>query len=140
MPLAGDAVRIASHTGLTCKEVLQHSPEHVKDGSIRFTRTKTSTSGVIPVASPIKDIVRDKLPLKITEYVLRKEFEAARKKIGMPDLHCHDLRHTFGGFLAGKAKASDREIQELMRLKSFQMVTRYAKLRDESLKQTMNKL
>jgi integrase len=33
---------------------------------------------------------------------VRKDFEALREKIGMPELHMHDLRHTFSSVLQYK--------------------------------------
>lgn len=140
MPQAGDAVRIAAYTGLTRSEVLRLSPADVRGDTIRVTRSKSNTYGAIPIAPTIAHIVPERLPLPINEYLLRTEFEAARKASGMKYVRFHDLRHTFGNFLAEKLRLSDREIQELMRLKSVQMVKRYAKLRESALREAMGKL
>lgn len=66
-------------------------------------------------------------------------FKRACKRAGIADFHLHDLRHTFGSYLAMEG-FNLRTIQQLLGHKDLRMTMRYAHLSAEHLQQAVNRL
>lgn len=63
----------------------------------------------------------------------------ARQAIGRPDIHFHDLRHTFASLLVG-AGVPLYTASALLGHTSTRTTQRYAHLADEHLKEAMRKI
>ncbi|MBI2798926.1 MAG: site-specific integrase [Gammaproteobacteria bacterium] len=136
MPIAGDAVRIAGYTGLRRSELLGLRPENIKGDLIVLQTSKNGRPRIIPIPKAVAHI---KLPLKITEGILRKEWEVARDAVKLAHIRFHDLRHSYASMLVA-AGANDRALGELLGHKSASMVRRYAHLREETLRDIVGKI
>lgn len=134
----GDFIRLAAYTGLRKGELLGLTPENVDDGAIVLYRTKNATPRVVPVPSRLRYLL-DGLPFPVNDRSLRVAFEKARQAIGMPELHFHDLRHTYASLLAAQG-VSDPVMRELLGHKSTQMIKRYAHLRADHLRRVVDGL
>jgi integrase len=66
-------------------------------------------------------------------------FRRACQRAGVEDLRFHDLRHTFGSYLA-MAGLNIRTIQQLLGHKDLRMTQRYAHLSAEHLQQAVHRL
>ncbi|MCY1549947.1 Phage integrase family protein [compost metagenome] len=65
-------------------------------------------------------------------YAFTKKWGELKKKLGMADLHFHDLRHEAVSRLV-EAGLSDQEVSAISGHKSMQMLRRYTHLRGEDL-------
>jgi integrase len=136
-PHAGDTIRLAAYTGLRRSELLRLTKDNYKDGWIRLdANTKTNRPRAVPVPKKVKRIA-DNLPLKVTDHVLRVEFEAARKALKMDWLHFHDLRHSYASLLADSG-ANLRTIGELLGHSTPTMTARYSHLSGGHLEAAVN--
>lgn len=139
---AGYFFLIAYFTGLRKSELLRVNAEparYIKDGRIVLDgQTKTGRPGVVPIAADIKPIIK-RMPLAVSNNMLRKNFEAARAAVGRPDLHIHDLRHGFASLLA-ESGADFLDIMVLMRHTSPASTRRYTHLVDARLKKAMSRM
>ena len=70
---------------------------------------------------------------------LSRLFKKYARLAGLGDKKLHDLRHTFGSYLA-MAGEDIKRIKELMRHRDIKTTEIYAKLTTESLKKAVNKL
>jgi integrase len=132
-----DAVLFAAYTGLRRGEIFSAGKVVIGDESvIVVSETKTGKPRVVPVHEKIAHI---ELPLKTTDALLRKDFVQAREKIGMPELHFHDLRHTFASWLAIK-NVDRRIIGELLGQTQAQTTMRYSHLNTAALREAIDKM
>lgn len=141
-PITGHIVRLAAFTGMRRGEIFKLQPEDVKGAFIYAeSKTKTGKPRAIPIPEQIKTTVEElALPIDpALDWELRKEFEAARKKLNMEHIRFHDLRHTYASLLA-QAGATLKLIGEAMGHSSTQMTNRYAHLVAEHLKDLSDKL
>jgi len=132
MPQAGDLVRVSAYTGLRLGELMRLTADNVVDGTLVIYMTKNAKPRTIPVPDRITHLL-EQIPWAVTEYVRRTEWEAARVAVGLPNVHWHDLRHTYASWLAARG-VSDRELGELLGHRSASMVRRYAHLRADHLR------
>lgn len=65
-------------------------------------------------------------------YQFSKSWQLIKKRLGMADLHFHDLRHETVSRLV-EAGFSDQEVASISGHKSMQMLKRYTHLRAEDL-------
>jgi integrase len=139
---AGDFFRVAYFTGLRKSELLRVNADparHIIDGRIVLdSQTKTGRPGVVPIANDIMPIIK-RMPLSVSNNMLRKNFEAARTAVGRPDLHVHDLRHGFASLLA-ESGADFLDIMVLMRHTSPASTKRYTHLVDARLKKAVARM
>jgi len=147
-------VILAIYTGMRRGEILSREWRHIDFGLgvIRVTRTKTGRDRSIPM----NEVVRAELlklhaatggvgpvfpSMKTGEALveIKKGFAAARAAAGTPDLHFHDLRHTFGTRLAANG-ASPFTIAELLGHSDLRMTRRYTHATSQSLRAAVNSL
>ncbi len=133
MPRAGDCVRMAAYTGLRRSELLSLDESSI-DGNWLMVRTLKQRKTIyrrVPVPQRIQHLLKS-IPWIVTSQILRDEWEASRKICELEHVHFHDLRHTYGSFLAAQG-VSDGEIAQYMGLATAQMVRRYAHFRPDHL-------
>ncbi|MEM1673212.1 MAG: tyrosine-type recombinase/integrase [Archaeoglobaceae archaeon] len=69
----------------------------------------------------------------------RKAFKATLKKLNLPDIRIHDLRHTFASWLAISG-VPIQQIKELLSHTEIRTTMRYAHLNPQVLRDTLNKV
>lgn len=145
------AFKIAAYAGLRRGEVVSlrwrcvdfarsnlHVNESVSAG--HDSTTKSGKGRAIPLASALAEALADFRPSDATDddlvlvgtvrgaktdgSALRRRYEAARERAGLPPLRFHDLRHTFGS-LAVDAGASLVQVQAWMGHSAIQTTMRY---------------
>jgi len=98
-PITGDAVRLAVYTGLRRDELLRLERRHLAgDLIVLDTNTKSGEPRTVPVPAQAQHLL-DRIPFPFTAFVLRREFEEARAKAGIPQIRLHDLRHSYASVL-----------------------------------------
>ena len=122
-------VLLAAYTGLRRGEILKLTSESLQDGCLRLENTKNGRSRSVPLP-PGVDV---KLPILISAEHLRRDFEQARKAVGKPYLHLHDLRHTYASWLV-QSGASLKAVQELLGHATLSVTGKYAHLSPGHLK------
>ncbi len=70
---------------------------------------------------------------------VKKAFQSARKRGGLPDLRIHDLRHTFASRLIDRG-VPDRIVQKLLGHSTPGMTVRYTHPSEEALRHAVNSL
>lgn len=132
-----EAILLAAYTGLRRGEIFKAGKVEIGNQSvIAISETKTGKPRIIPVH---KDIEFIDLPIKTTDALLRKAFIKARNAIKRPDLHFHDLRHTFASWLAVE-NVDMRIIGELLGHTQAQTTKRYTHLQNDTLRDAINKM
>lgn len=129
-PIVRIAIKLAARTGLRENEILK--ADTIFDGCILVEpeTAKNKRPRLVPV--PI-DMLGLTLPLGIRYATLRKYFEAARTKAGMPHVRFHDLRHTAASWWA-QAGANMAVLKELLGHSNMAVTSRYAHLSTADLK------
>lgn len=139
---AGDFFKVAYFTGLRKSELLRVNADparYIQGGRIVLDRqTKTGRPGIVPVAREIAAILK-RMPLNVSDNMLRRNFEVARAAVNRPDLHIHDLRHGFASLLA-ESGADFLDIMTLMRHTSPASTKRYTHLIDKRLKRAVSRM
>jgi len=144
-------VLIALNTGLRRGEILglKWSQVNFEDGIVSFARTKSVKFHRVPM-NPIVLSILSSIERK-GEFVfpgrwgrghlidVKKEFSAARKKAGLPDLHFHDLRHCAGTYMA-TAGVPLTTVQQILGHRDIRTTTRYINPNDESRRKPVNAL
>lgn len=159
-PMLGWITRIAIETGMRQSEILtlKVSQVDLKKRVIRLTDTKNDDSRTVPLTKNATLIISEALlnPLRPKEieliffgeigktgkrspYAFNKTFGDLKAKIGMADLHFHDLRHEAVSRFV-EVGLSDQEVASISGHKSMQMLRRYTHLRAEDLVQRLDKL
>lgn len=152
---AGDELRkvilIALNTGLRKGEILglKWTQVNFEDGVISFARTKSAKFHRMPMNAVVLSILTS-IERK-GDYVfpgrwgkghvidLKKHFEDARVKAGLPELHFHDLRHCAGTYMDA-AGVSIRTIQQLLGHQDIRTTTRYINPNDANRRKAVNAL
>ena len=120
----GDAILLAAYTGLRQGELLRLTPTDAVDGCVIVRKAK-SHAGVRTVPVPKQALpVLKRLPLPFTKWTLRQEWEAVRKECAMEYVRWHDLRHTYGSWLA-QSGASGPIIRDAMGHSNLSVTSRY---------------
>jgi integrase len=97
----GDIIRFAALTGLRRGEILKLTKEDIKDGVATLgSDTKTRRGRVVPLPLEAKGIAVRSIPFGISATNLNRVFRAARVSAGLPMVRFHDLRRTYGTWLA----------------------------------------
>jgi len=133
-----DAIWLAATTGLRRGELLALRPEHYRDGALWLATSKSGRPRRVPVPADARYIC-ERLPLAVTVVALRKDFNRARRKAGLPGVRFHDLRHTFASW-AIDAGVDLRLLKDLMGHSTMQMTSRYAHLEDRHHDQAMRRM
>jgi integrase len=136
---ARDCILLGAYTGLRMGEILRLQADQVAGDTLILTRTKTSRQRAVPVPQIALPIIA-RIPLGISYAQLRREFEAARIKVGMPEVQFRDLRRTYGSWIVqrtGNLKAA----QELLGHTTSTITSRhYAHLMTDHLRDAVASL
>lgn len=138
-----DLILLLAYTGLRLGELLSLTKEDVRGGIIYVNSGKARQSGgaevrSIPVHPAIRDAVK-RLPIDGARRNIQQSFAWARKKAGMKSVRIHDLRHTFGSWLAQNGVQLPT-IMELMGHKSAATAKRYLHLDQAAKKRAISGL
>lgn len=130
-------VALAAGAGMRAGELHGVQPAHVKDGSIFLGYTKNGEPRLVPVADWATPHLAA-LPFTLTRDQLDQEWRKARAAVGVPDLHFHDLRHSYASLLANKGVPL-QIVGEL--LGNHPLTTRrYTHLYQQTLREAVKKL
>lgn len=133
-----DVILLLAYTGLRLGELLSLRKQDVRAGVINVRTGKTGDMRTIPVHPAIRDAVR-RLPIEGARRNIQQGFDWARRKAGMEHVRIHDLRHTFGSWLA-QNEIQLPTIMELMGHKSATTAKRYLHLSAAAKKKAIGKL
>jgi integrase len=143
------AVKVLLYTGLRRSEFIKL---YVKDvdlvnGVIYVRGTKGKRDMPVPIHDDLRAILKVAIkhdvgplfPRWRNKDTLSRLFKKYARLAGLGDRKLHDLRHTFGSYLA-MAGEDIKRIKELMRHRDIKTTEIYAKLTTESLRKAVNKL
>ncbi len=130
------AIVLAATTGLRKGELLGLRKEDRRDGALHLAQTKTGRPRLVPLPPQARGIP---LPLGLTVDELRKGFDRARARAGMPHVRFHDLRHTYASWLV-QAGAPLPAVRDLLGHSSLAVTGRYAHLAREDLEAAVGRL
>ena len=135
-----DAILLGAYTGLREAEILRLSADQVAAGdTLVLTRTKTGRQRAVPVPRAALPILA-RIPLGLTYAVLRREWESARVKAGMPEVQFRDLRRTYGSWIVQRT-GNLRAAQELLGHTTSTITARhYAHLLTDHLREAVASL
>lgn len=125
-----DAVMLAVLTGLRKSELLRLKPADRKDGALVLGETKNGRPRIVPLPGEVSKI---KLPLGLTDPMLRTGFEEARRRAGLGAVRFHDLRHTYASWLV-QAGSGLTVVRDLLGHSSLAVTSRYSHLSDSHLR------
>ncbi|MDF2941094.1 MAG: hypothetical protein K0R66_1736 [Gammaproteobacteria bacterium] len=136
----GNFIRLAAYTGLRRGELLGLMPHNFIKGRIVLeANTKNRKPRVVPVPKHLHKYLKD-LPIKLEKHHIKWHFDVARKAYGHPEWRLHDLRHTYGSFLAANPEIPVTVIRDLMGHSSLSVSSRYLHLRTKSLDDAVSKI
>lgn len=152
-PMMGWITHIAIETAMRQSEILNltRSQVDVKRRIVRLSDTKNESARTVPLTRKATEVFTAALNHSVrpfdTEllfygepgrdgkrrpYQFNQDFGKIKKKLGMADLHFHDLRHEGVSRLV-EGGLSDQEVASISGHKSMQMLRRYTHLRAEDL-------
>ncbi|WP_223616387.1 site-specific integrase [Pseudomonas sp. BF-B-30] len=152
-PMLGWIVRIALETGMRSSEItsLRLPQVDLAKRVIRLADTKNDSARTVPLNKRATEVFQSALkhPARPIDchlvffgepgkdgrrrpYAFTKVWGVLKKKLGMPDLRFHDLRHEAVSRLV-EGGLSDQEVSAISGHKSMQMLRRYTHLRAEDL-------
>lgn len=139
-PLTADMIRFAALTGLRRGEMLPLRPDQVRGRILVLeTNTKSGKPRGIPLPPEAIRIAEERLPWGISHWQLRTRWEAARAAAGLPDVHWHDLRHTFASWLV-QAGEPLTAVRDLLGHSSLVVTNRYSHLAPAHLSKAIKAL
>ena len=136
-------VRLSFYTGLRwVSELMPRQPEDVieENGSMYLVvpDTKNGRPHMVWVHSACHEDLR-RLPFRHHWRTYYAEFETARAAIGRPDLHMHDLRHSFASVLISGG-ATLAEVGKALNHKTAQSTARYAHVYPERVAELVKRI
>jgi integrase len=139
---------LALHTGMRLGEIFNLCGHDIDftSGHILIRDPKNGHPRHIPMDSTARDLLSSYIPSCSSSHVfpsasggrlstVQKAFRNARIRAGMPDLHFHDLRHTFASHWV-MSGGDVYVLKEILGHKSISMTQRYAHL-SPAYKRTM---
>ncbi len=142
--LLAEIVQLLLYTGARKQELLRARWEHVDlDRRTWFIPdSKTGAARYVPLSLPAMDIL-DTLPrhcewvlpnpLTLQPYAdLKKPWQTARTKAGLPDLRIHDLRHSAASFMIN-AGTDLYAVGKVLGHADYQSTMRYSHLANDTL-------
>lgn len=136
---AGDFIRLAAYSGLRLGELLRLDRDSVHgDSLIVGTETKTGRPRMVPLPKQARGLLK-KIPLPITQQILRTNWRQARRHAGLTHVRFHDLRHTYASWLAQK-NVSMGTIGVLLGHTQASTTKRYAHLSPDALRAAVKKI
>lgn len=137
-PRAGQIVLLAAYTGIRRGHLLRLTSADIHGDFVRLDRTsKTRSLQMVPLHPKVKEIAR-RLPLGVSEKVLRANWDAARLASGI-DCRWHDLRHTCASWLV-QAGVPIYTVAEMLGHSSVAVTQRYAHLAPDHLAEAVARL
>lgn len=129
---------LAAYTGLRRSEILKLKPENWhKPYIVLFSDTKSGKPRSVPVIEDLHPIMQ-RLPFMISEWELRKAFEAARESIGRTEIRFHDLRHTYASWLIKNPDIPLTVIRDILGHSNLSVTSKYAHLRGSTIDMVTN--
>lgn len=119
-----DAVWIAVCSGMRQGEIWSLTQRSVRGDVLVLDDTKNSDPRICPILPQMREAVA-RLPMPVTHRSVFRHFKVAAKKIGMPDLRFHDLRHTTASLIIN-AGGTLKDVQEVLGQRSAASANRYA--------------
>lgn len=119
-----DAVWIAVCTGMRQGEIWSLTQQSIRGDVLVLDDTKNSDPRICPILPQMVDAVK-RLPMPVSHRSVFRHFKVAAKKIGMPGLRFHDLRHTTASLIIN-AGGSLKDVQEVLGQRSAASANRYA--------------
>ncbi len=134
-PVVATAIKLVARTGLRKSELLK--ADTIYDGCIVVEgKGNPPRPRLVPVPAEMSDL---KLPLGISDSVLREYFEEARALSGLEYVRFHDLRHTAASWWA-MANANMGTIGELLGHTNANTTRRYTHFSTSHLKEVTNRV
>lgn len=119
---------LAAYTGLRLGELRNLTPKNwQKPYIVLDSKTKGKKPRVVPVIEDLHPIM-ESTNFGLSEWEVRKSFEAAREAMERPDIHFHDLRHTFASWLVTDPAIPLTVIRDLMGHANLTVTSKYAHL------------
>lgn len=131
---AEEAILLLAYTGLRLGELW--SVREVQDNCLVVATSKNGKPRIVPLPEPVAHCA---IPVTITRDQFRRAFETARLAIGKPDLHAHDLRHTYASLLI-QSGAGPAVVRDLLGHSHLGVTSRYAHLSTDHLWDAVRKL
>ena len=129
-----DFIRLLALTGLRRGELLSLQPADIVDGCILLdARTKTGLPRAVPLTPQAARIAAKRLPWSVGYPTIRTEWERAREAVGKPELHMHDLRHTYASWLV-QGNVGMKSVKDLLGHTTMATTDRYTHLAVKHLK------
>lgn len=140
-PTVAEVLKLAVLTGMRRGELLGLKPnEYGGDRLILEPRTKNGRPRMIPLHPEAQKILlRLRVPLPITDWQLRSNYEIARAAVGLRHVRFHDLRHTCASWLVQRG-APLTAVRDLLGHSNTSVTSRYAHLADYHLVDCINLL
>ena len=146
-------VLISLATGGRYSEILNLKLENIdfQNNQIYFLNTKNKEDRGVPIDANILTLVQDYINKNNVEtylfwnkkkeklYYVRGYLQNIIKKIGLKDLHIHDLRHTTASYIAMNG-GSLLDIAEILGHKSLIMARRYSHLTEKHTASVLKKV
>lgn len=121
--LVANFIMLAAYTGCRRSELLRAKKEDFKNGHLLIRTSKSGKPRVVPVPKELWPTC-NALPFNLNVSKIRRNFEAAREAIGMPDLHLHDLRHSYGTWLMERG-VSPAVVRDILGHSCLSMTSQY---------------
>jgi integrase len=134
------AIWFAMLTGCRRGEVCQIRPEHIGQDTLRIPagNTKTLRYREVPIVPALRPWL-EQMPLKIKFEGVKSGFRRAREKIGRPEIHYHDLRHSCATVLL-QLGVDLHVVREILGHTSVKTTERYAHVMTAPQRSALEKL
>lgn len=130
---------LAAYTGLRRSEIWRLQPGDCSALGLHVRKSKGGQPRMVPLVNELR-FIAGTLPFSITDWELRRQFEAAREAIGRPDVRFHDLRHTFASWLVADPSVPITVVRDILGHSHLGVTSRYSHLRGESLQAAIKSL
>lgn len=134
----GDAILLSAYTGLRQGELLRLTKADAAAGCVVVRESKSGKSRTVPVPKQALPILR-RLPIRLTRNQLDTQFRKVREAARLEHVHWHDLRHTYGSWLA-QTGASGPVIRDTMGHSNLSVTSRYLHTVPEHVRAAVRKL
>jgi integrase len=131
-----DAIWLAVCTGWRRGEIGKLTQANVVGDRLWIADSKNGEPRISPIHNRIKDVVT-RLPIPVRMETVYQCFKRAAKKIGMPDLRFHDLRHTTASLIIN-AGGTLKDVQEVLGHRSVITANRYSHMLIERKKHILD--